>query len=238
LKDELMLQLSHELRTPLSAIRGYAELVKLLESANMSERSVNFMDNAITNVETLERMINQSIMVSQILSNRLPMEEEQFDLVPLLEEVCQQWKQRMESRSLLLTSVLPRHSITVYGDQGQVREVFNHLLVNAYSYTLDGGQIQLEAKVVNDCVQVRVTDTGVGIDEDELQFVFDRLFRGKSADAGPTDARGLGLGLYIVRYIVEAHHGTITIKSKHQEGTEVYVELPLYHRYQERMGVG
>jgi signal transduction histidine kinase len=235
LKDELMLQLSHELRTPLSAIRGYAELVKLLESANMSERSVNFMDNAITNIETLERMINQSIMVSQILSNRLPIEEEQFDLVPLLEEICHQWMQRMESRSLLLTAVLPPHPITVYGDQGQIREVFNHLLVNAYSYTLDGGQIQLEAKVVNGCVQVNVTDTGVGIDEDELQFVFDRLFRGKSADAGPTDARGLGLGLYIVRYIVEAHHGTITIKSKRDEGTGVYVELPLYHRHEERL---
>jgi signal transduction histidine kinase len=227
LKDELMLQLSHELRTPLSAVRGYVELIKLIDGANLSVQSSGFVDHAVAGIETLERMINQSIAVSQIISNRFNIEIDPFDFSALLKDLYQHWLRIAEGRSLKLTASLPDHDVWIQGDERQIREVFEQILVNACNYTLPGGEIRFEAQVEQGFVRIAIIDTGVGIDEDERDLVFERLYRGRSADAGPTDSRGLGLGLYIARYIVQAHHGSIILESKPQTGTSVFIELPL-----------
>jgi len=227
LKDELMLQLSHELRTPLSAIRGYVELIKLIDGMNLSEQTTQFVENAVDGIETLERMINQSIIVSQIISNRFHIEIDTFNLTVLLSDLFETWKPKAAANGLRLTALLPRTLIWMQGDERQLRNSFDQILRNACSYTLPGGQIQLETIEGKDFIQIIIADTGVGIDEDEIEQVFERMYRGRSADAGPTDTRGLGLGLYIARHVVEQHHGAVRIVSKVQMGTVVTIELPL-----------
>lgn len=228
LKDELVLQMSHELRTPLAAVRGFVDLVKMIEASNISPQGVNFIDNARSHLSTLERLVNQVIDVSAMISNRFTIDIEPFNLAYLLNETFAEWKSIMPGREHQLSLALLSDHIVVEGDERRIKEVIDHLLHNSYSYTLPGGLISIQAGAVNGNAIVSIADTGVGIDADEIDKVFDRMYRGKSAEAGPTDARGLGLGLYISRQIVELHHGTIHLESEPNRGTRITISLPVH----------
>jgi two-component system sensor histidine kinase VicK len=115
----------------------------------------------------------------------------------------------------------------IEGDERRISEVIESLLRNAYSYTLEGGMVELHAEMTTKRAIISVADSGVGIGEDEINKVFERMYRGRSADAGPTDSRGMGLGLYIARQIIEAHHGSIIIESQPDLGTIVTVGIPV-----------
>jgi signal transduction histidine kinase len=227
LKDELILQMSHELRTPLAAARGYVDLVRMIDSNNLSEQSHSYMDNATESMSILERMVNQVVDVSSIVSDRFKVEIETFNLAHVLDEQVESWKPLTQKRELALTLFRPSSDLWIEGDPHRLAQVLEHLLRNAYSYTLPGGMIEVRAEIQGKQVLVSVLDSGVGIGQDEIDRVFERMYRGRSADAGPTDARGLGLGLYLSKRIVEGHHGKITLESQLNFGTIVTVELPL-----------
>jgi len=227
LKDEMIMQLSHELRTPLSVARGCADLVKTLEQQSLSDQGRTFVQRAIDNLSTLERMVNQVIDVSAIIADRFNIAVHRFNLSELLKSLVQQWYPVVEKRDLELSLSLASEELFLEGDENYIGQVLDHLLRNAYSYTLPGGSIEVYAAHRDSQVVIYVQDTGVGIAPDELEKIFERMYRGRSADAGPTDARGLGLGLYLSKKIIEAHHGTIQIESKINYGTVVTIELPI-----------
>ena len=226
LKDELVLQMSHELRTPLAAVRGFVDLVKMLDANNLSEQSVDFIDKARDNLTSLEHLVNQVIDVSAMISNRFVIDLVEFDLTAMLNEVFAEWQAIMPNREHQLSLSVASESILIQGDERRLYEVMGHLLRNAYNYTLPGGLISIHAEATETDAIIAVQDNGVGIDADELERVFERMYRGRSADAGPTDARGMGLGLYIAQQIVELHGGHITLASEPEEGTRVTVRLP------------
>jgi two-component system phosphate regulon sensor histidine kinase PhoR len=116
--------------------------------------------------------------------------------------------------------------LIIEGDEGRLAQTLDHLLLNAHSYSLPGGTVTARAWFEGQSVIVTVQDQGVGIDSDELDKVFERMYRGRAADAGDTDARGLGLGLYLSKRIIEAHHGTIALQSKPGDGTLVGIKIP------------
>ncbi len=118
----------------------------------------------------------------------------------------------------------------IEGDAAHLSRVFDHLIRNACSYTLPEGRIEVFAAITNNCAKIYVTDDGIGISPHDLPHVFERMYRGRSADVGPTATRGLGLGLYLSRYIVEAHQGTISLDSKVNFGSVVIVELPVQQK--------
>jgi two-component system sensor histidine kinase VicK len=227
LKDELMLQMSHELRTPLAAARGYVDLVKMLDGQSLSDQSHIYIDSATDSMAVLERMVNQVIDVSSIVSDRFHIEVETFNLSHVLDELIAAWKPVAEKRELTLTLFRPSSDLWIEADPRHLGQVFDHLLRNAYSYTLPGGLMEVRAEIQGARMVVSVLDSGVGIGPDEIEKVFERMYRGRSADAGPTDARGLGLGLYLSKRIVEAHEGAIKLESQLNFGTIVTVELPL-----------
>jgi two-component system sensor histidine kinase VicK len=227
IKDELILQLSHELRTPLTAARGYVDLLQMLEREQLSDRGVMFVGNAMDSLSTLERMVNQVIDVSAIMADRFTIETIEVNLADILKELAEKWTPIMQQRShQMLLNLLHRH-IWIEADVKRMTQVFDHLIRNAYSYTLPGGRIEVVADMEQDQAAVYILDNGVGIATDEIDKVFERLYRGRSADAGPTDARGLGLGLYFAERIVKAHGGTLTLQSEVDFGTVVAVKLPL-----------
>ena len=229
-KDEMILQLSHELRTPLSTTRGYVELAKMLEGHNLSEQGNTFLANATDGLTTLERMLNQVIDVSAILANRFNVQIETFNLADVLRERHEFWQPIVARRNQTLSlNLLPDNQSCIEGDPIRIAEVIDHLLRNAYSYTLVDGWIGLQLERKSGQFAISVIDSGVGIDKDEINRVFERMYRGRSAEAGPTDARGLGLGLYIAKEIVEQHRGTIEIESQLGVGTVVTVKLPIDH---------
>jgi len=227
-KDEMILQLSHELRTPLTATRGYVDLAKLIEGAKLSAQGHTFLSNATEGLVTLERMLNQVIDVSAILSNRFTIHTEAFNLCDLLRDKVNAWQAVVAKRNQTLSLTLPPDAEGCFdGDATRLTEVVDHLLRNAYSYTLTDGWIGVQLERKGPQTVLSVIDSGVGIDKDEINRVFERMYRGRSAEAGPTDARGLGLGLYLAKEIVELHGGAIEIESQVGVGTVVTVKLPI-----------
>jgi signal transduction histidine kinase len=227
LKDDLILQLSHELRTPLSAARGYVDLIQMVERTNLSERGSSFISSAVDSLMTLERIVNQVIDVSAIMSEQFTIDADDVDLADVLASLVDEWQAEVARREHQLVFSPHQRRILLKADERRLRQVFDHLIRNAYNYTLPGGHIEVTADIDGDLAVVRVIDNGVGIAEDEIDKVFERLYRGRSADAGPTDSRGLGLGLYFAQRIVQAHQGIMAIESKVDSGTVVTIKLPL-----------
>jgi two-component system sensor histidine kinase VicK len=226
LKDELILQMSHELRTPLAVLRGNVDLLRMVETPNLSDRGVRFLEKSVENLVTLERLINQVVDVSSITAGRLFVEQRPTDLGSLLKARADSWTHAMRGRNLRFEAALPEYDLCVEGDATRLGEIVDHVLRNAYAYTLPGGEVRLSAERVNGHVSIQVADSGVGIKPDELEHVFERMFRGSAAEAGPTDARGMGLGLYLARYLVEKHQGSIALRSTPGQGTVVDITLP------------
>ncbi len=227
LKEQLILQMSHELRTPLTAARGYVDLVSLLGAASLDEQAGSFLHHATESLDTLERLINTVIDVSTVVSGRFQLDLEVFDLATLLDARANDWQPAIAAREQTLTRDIATQPILINADHTRLASVIDHLLRNANSYTLPGGQLTLTAYRENETAVITVSDTGVGIGADEIDHVFDQLYRGHAADAGLTDARGLGLGLFLSRRIIETHHGQITLRSNLGVGTTATVRLPL-----------
>ncbi len=230
LKDELIQQMSHELRTPLTAARGYIDLVKMLEQTNLTDQGSIFLGSATDSLSTLERMVDQVIDVSTLISNEFTPHFAPFNLAKLLSDQVDEWTPAARERDLTISLYLSASTINVEGDEKWLRQVVDHILRNAVSFTLPGGSIQVHGTLTKSRAIIWVVDNGVGIGPQEIDRVFDRMYRGQSADAGPTDTRGLGLGLYSSRRIVEAHYGTISLQSQLERGTTVTIELPLRQR--------
>jgi two-component system phosphate regulon sensor histidine kinase PhoR len=172
-------------------------------------------------------MVNQVIDVSAIISNRFTIDATRFNLGKLLRECVAAWEARAADRELELALTVSSDELWIEGDRYHLGQVFHHLLRNAVSYTLPGGTVEVCTAIRDGHAAVYVIDNGVGISPDELDRVFERMFRGTSAEAGPTDSRGLGLGLYLSRHVIEAHRGTIQVESKLNFGTVITVELPV-----------
>lgn len=227
IKDDLVLQMSHELRTPLSAVIGFIDLVRMLDADKLSTTSQEYIGKASTHLTTLERLVNQVVDVSEMIAERFDIHPGPFDLIPLIERSFEKWRQQMAARNHQLLLAVSIESLELDADEERLRQVLDHLLRNAHNYTLPGGLIELRVEANLDWVMIAVSDNGVGIQEHELQKVFQRMYRGRSAEAGPTDARGMGMGLYITREIIEAHHGFVRINSEPGKGTSVAAYLPI-----------
>jgi signal transduction histidine kinase/HAMP domain-containing protein len=230
LKDELILQMSHELRTPLTGARGYVDLLHVLEEKRFTEEGRRFVDGALKSMTTLERMINKVIDVSAIITGHFSIDIARVDLAELVYDCARGWTDPAHERRLDLTVSVPAGEIWMEGDRRYLAQVLDYLMGNACSYTLPGGSVELCALPKNEHVVIYVMDNGVGIARDELKHVFERMYRGTSAGVGETDTRGLGLGLYLSKHIVESHGGTISLESKLNFGTVVTVELPVQQR--------
>lgn len=227
-KDEVILQLSHELRTPLTAAKGYVELVKMMAASSLPDMYVDFLDKAHGQIKTLSGMIDQVVEVNAIMANRFSIEVKPIDLTQLLEEIAESLRERIQANEHTYIVTVPDFPVMIDGDVSRLTQVFVNIIINAFSYTLPGGWIEVYLETdESSCAIIRVHDSGVGIGEDEIEKVFEKLYRGRSADAGPTDTRGMGLGLYISKQIVEAHNGTIKLDSEINVGTTVTIMLPL-----------
>ncbi len=232
IKDEMILQLSHELRTPLTAARGYVEIVQLAAQGRLDAQSSDFMNKAVYHMGTLERMVNQVIDVSAIVSNKFALDLEPYYLDQVLYNAIDALRPATVDRDLRLIENV-QHSVEqeIECDPERLQQALEHVLRNACSYTLPGGQVEIQARIEGGRAVIAVLDTGVGIDADEVERVFERTYRGRSAEAGPTDARGLGLGLYLAREIIAAHHGTIVLESEPGVGTTVTIDLPVQQEH-------
>ena len=221
-KDEFLSNLSHELRNPLNTILGWAQLW----------RTRDFDSSAITRAwEVVERsarvqaqLIDDMLDVSRITSGKLHLKTRLIDLLSVVDVAIESVKLSAEAKTIQIVSQL--NSATVVGDFDRLQQVLWNLLSNAIKFTPAGGRVEITLEAVDTHAQIQVSDTGIGISADLLPYVFERFRQGNSSSSKAT--QGLGLGLSIVRHLIELHGGTVQAQSPGEgQGTMITVRLPL-----------
>jgi len=215
---------SHELRTPVAAIRSMTD-VTLASSAAVSPDEYRIVLHDVNiEAERLGHLISDLLLLARVDENKMPIEREVVRLDRLVTDVAATMELLATEKNITLL-VNAGEPATVLGDEARLIQVIMNLVDNAINYTNVGGNILLEVHVKGDNVYINVSDTGIGIEPEHLEHVFERFYRVDPARSRAVG--GTGLGLSIVDWVVRAHDGTISVVSKPGEGTTFTVQLPL-----------
>ena len=223
-KDEFLATVSHELRTPLNAILGWARLLRTAKFDQ--ETTTRALDTIERNAKSQAQLIEDLLDVSRIISGKLRLSVVQVDLHTIIEAAIDTMRPAAEAKGVRLQPVLDPNPGLVSGDPDRLQQIFWNLISNAVKFTSRGGRIQVNLQRINSHVEITVSDTGKGISPEFLPYVFDRF---RQADSRITRMQGgLGLGLAIVRHLVELHGGTAEALSAGEgQGSTFIVRLPL-----------
>jgi CheY-like chemotaxis protein len=223
LKDEFLGVVSHELRTPLNAIMGWTRLAGMpLEAGIDAQKARDAIDR---NAKALARLVDDLLDVPRIMMGKLALDLRAVDLVAIVNTAVDAVRPAAASKSLAVQFESDSPVATVQGDPHRLQQVFGNVLSNALKFTPVGGAIRVRLARAVESYIVSVEDTGVGIPKDFLPFVFDRF---RQADSSTTRAHGgLGIGLSLVRHLVEMHGGHVTVASEGPgKGSVFTVQLP------------
>jgi signal transduction histidine kinase len=220
---DFLADVSHELRTPIAAMRTFNELLTDGQVADEATRR-EFLEQTRQQIERLDWLAQNLLELSKLESGLVLLDLRPDDLRAVVESALQQAQPSADRKGVRLVADLPAEPIRQRHDPQRMGQVIANLLGNAIKFTPSGGQVRVRLDPTRTGAEVRVEDTGVGINPQELPFVFERFYRG--AEANELRAAGSGLGLSIVRSIVEMHNGRVSITSKQGKGTEVSVALP------------
>jgi PAS domain S-box-containing protein len=222
LKDEFLATLSHELRTPLNVVVGWTHI--LTRETNCPTHVRRSLAVIARNADALRRLTDDLIGLSSVLTGRVRLEDQRVDLRAVIDDAVDSVSLAAHAKGLSILKETGGRPI-VRGDEARLRQVFWNLLSNAVKFTSTGGTITVTSQPDGDQIAVRVADTGIGIPESFLPYVFDKF---RQEDASHTRRhQGLGLGLTIARQFTELHGGTIAVQSPgRNQGTIFTVTLP------------
>ncbi len=222
-KDEFLATLAHELRNPLAPIRNSVSLLRLSGAAQYSDHIWEMMDRQ---VDYMVRLIDDLMEVSRITRGRIELRKETLDVSGIIAAALETSRPSIESARHQLTVSLPPEPLIVEADPMRLAQVFSNLLNNAVRYTDPGGRISISAAREGASAVVSVADTGVGIAPEALNRVFDMFVQANARDSRAQS--GLGIGLTLVRSLVEMHGGSVAAHSDGPgKGSEFVVRLPL-----------
>jgi PAS domain S-box-containing protein len=224
MKDEFLATLSHELRTPLNAIVGWSQILRAgtNDPADLADGLATIERNARAQAQIIEDLLD----MSRIISGKVRLDVQRVELAPVVQTAVGTAKPSADAKGIRLGAVLDPLAGPVSGDPNRIQQILWNLLSNAIKFTPRGGRVEVLLERVNSHLEISVSDTGEGINPDFLPFVFDRF---RQADASTTRRHGgLGLGLSIVKQLVELHGGTIRVKSEGAgKGATFVVALPM-----------
>jgi PAS domain S-box-containing protein len=224
MRDEFLATVSHELRAPLNSILGWG---RLMQTGKLDEATtVKAVGTIVRNAESQNRLIEDLLDVSRIISGKLRLEVMTIKPINVVESALETVRPAAEAKGITLEIKENAEVSHISGDPNRLQQVIWNLLSNAIKFTPNEGLVRLEIERTDDFVEIRVKDTGVGIREEFLPHVFDRF---RQADASSIRKfGGLGLGLAIVRHITEMHGGTVAAYSEGEnKGSTFAVRLPL-----------
>lgn len=223
LKDEFLATVSHELRNPLNAIIGWAHMLKSgkLNEAN-AERAV---ETIYRNAQSQSQLVSDLLDVSRIISGKLRLDIRAVDLVYIVNAALDSIRPAADAKGIRLQTTFDPAVSPISGDADRLQQIVWNLLTNAVKFTPNGGRIQITVRRADSHMEIIVSDSGVGISAEFLPYVFDRF---RQADASTTRLHGgLGLGLSIVRQLVDLHGGTVSVSSEGEgKGATFTISLP------------
>ena len=224
-KQELVSNVSHELRTPITSISGYTELLADGDLGELNRLQIDAVQRIGRNTSRLGLLVEDLLTLSRAESGTLEFAGHQVDLRRVAGEAFEMVEDLVRVRSLDVQLAVPEHPVVVQGDAPGLERVATNLLSNAIKFTPDGGRVSISVDAVPPTAVLEVTDTGMGIPEEDQQHLFTRFFRASAATEQAI--QGTGLGLSIVHAIVTRHGGQVSITSTPGEGTTVRATFPL-----------
>ena len=224
-RTEFLSNVTHELKTPIASIVGYLETLK---DGALKDKDVNktFIKRSLKNAKRLEALVTDLVDISRIETGEMEIQLEKVNIQPILEEVVNDARQRNRNLELdIKLSLGDQKEIVVYGNSDRLRQVFDNLVSNAIRYT-EIGNVIISAEITDTEVEFTVSDTGMGMDSESKERIFERFFR--TDDARKIVRGGTGLGLAICKHIIEAHNSSLSVDSIEKEGSTFAFSLECY----------
>lgn len=220
LKSTFFANISHEFRTPLTLIMG--PLQQIIPKIEVPEDQ-RLLQTAQRNAQRLQRLINQLLDLSKLDAGKMQLHVSELNFAALLKGIVMSFESLAIRRSIRLHFVSENDDITLFVDRDKMEKIFYNLLSNAFKFTEDLGEVAVMVTEKKDWIDILVKDTGIGITPDRLPHIFDRFYQVDSSET--RDKEGTGIGLSLVRELVQLHGGLITVESKDMEGTSFKVSF-------------
>ncbi|WP_404347182.1 cell wall metabolism sensor histidine kinase WalK [Sutcliffiella horikoshii] len=222
MRKDFVANVSHELKTPITSIKGFSET--LLDGAmNDKDTLEYFLSIILKESDRLQSLIEDLLDLSKIEKQGFRLNPEYLEINDLLEEIFVILEGKAREKEINLVLSKPKKELYLFADASRIKQVFINLINNAIAYTPAGGEVKVKVEEVGKEVVIVVSDTGIGMEQDEIPRIFERFYRVDKARS--RNSGGTGLGLAIVKHIVEAHHGSISVTSELNKGTAFTVKL-------------
>lgn len=222
MQKELVADVSHELKTPITSIMGYADT--LLEGGYDEETQTKFLNVIASESRRMARLVTDLLTLSRYDSNKKKTKKETFDLGDLVKRCQEKLAIEIKKKGHTVNSFVTADVPPVYADKDDIERVVLNILTNSIKYTPDNGEIKIYVGFVYNDAYIKIFDNGIGIPEEDLSRIFERFYRVDKART--REMGGTGLGLSIAKEILDKNGGSIDIKSKVGEGTEVVIRIP------------
>ncbi|MDH5557929.1 MAG: ATP-binding protein [Alphaproteobacteria bacterium] len=223
-RRDMVANISHDLRTPLASLQGYLETLAMKEDSFSAEEKRKYLDLATRQGDRLNRLVTELFELTMLDSTGTRLNFEPFSLPELVQDVTQKFQHLAERRNMTIALDMPASAPFVRADIGLIERVLENLIENAIKYTPEGGKISLSLVPVPDGIEARVADTGPGIPEADRDRIFERFYR---VEKSRVDApEGAGLGLAIVRRILQLHDSQIVVEGTADQGAAFSFRLP------------
>ncbi|MCB8967414.1 MAG: GAF domain-containing protein [Ardenticatenaceae bacterium] len=224
-KSDFISIVTHELRLPMTSIKGYTDLLASGMTGALNEQQTQFVDVIRRNLSRMNTLISDLSDINRIESGRMKFENKRFFLQDVVEDVSNSLQEAIAGRQQTLTVTMPEDLAAVYADPTRIGQVLSNLVSNAHKYTQDGGEIAVVIEPQQTYARVSVIDNGYGISEEDQTKLFTQFFRAESREVRAQ--QGWGLGLSIVKKMVEAQEGEISFQSQLGEGSTFTFTIPL-----------
>jgi signal transduction histidine kinase/DNA-binding response OmpR family regulator/sugar lactone lactonase YvrE len=222
LKSRFFANISHEFRTPLTLILGPAKDIQDKTKESETKNNIGLIKR---NANRLLRLVNQLLDLSKLEAGRMKLETREENIIPLLKGLVLSFSSLADSKKIILGFNAVEENLNAYFDSDKVEKVVNNLLSNAFKFTPDGGKIDVTVEKMATEVELKISDSGMGIPNENIDRVFDRFYQ---VDGGHTREReGTGIGLALTKELVELHKGKIGVESETGKGTTFVVKIPL-----------
>ncbi len=223
-RREFVANVSHELRTPLAIFQGYLET--LIETPDLDRPEVVEILNVLKrHSNRLNLLVEDLLILARLESRHERMKIEHIELGEFLDGALRDWAQRSGGKKVKLTVAADDEEVEFFGDRLRLEQVMSNLIDNAVKYTEPGGSVSVRGARAECGIEIKVSDTGIGIPPTDLPHIFERFYRADKARS--RDQGGTGLGLSIVKHITQSHGGTVVAESTFGRGTTIIVKLPL-----------
>ena len=225
-KNNYFINLSHELRTPINVINSTVQLINSLnESKNVTNEKLNDYMNIISkNCNHLLKIINDIIDSSKIETGKYKINKENNDIVYIVEEAALNMSKFIEEKGINLIIDPDIEEKIISCDETEIERCIINLLANAMKFTEEGGEIRIYIKEIKDNIEITVEDTGIGISKEDQEFIFKRFEQVESTEV--TKVSSSGIGLTLVKYVIELHGGYIRLESEINKGSRFTIGLP------------